>query len=179
MTQAIKEYQGLQVQQDSVAIDTTVDTVEFHADDFDVTEAVARELSVTQKFVVPLANTIPVIRDEATTYYAIGANTNTTTAPNSFGASTHPPRTYSQGCTIQNLLVASLATSGTGTLTITIMVNGIDTALLKQIDVSTTWNFGINSTDTITVADGDYLTIKMVRGSALIEHAEFYFEVVK
>lgn len=178
MTQAIKEYQGLRVQQDSVDVDTTVDTVEFHAVDFDVTESVARELYVTQKFVVPLANSIPVVRDETTTYYAIGANTNTITAPNSFGASTHPPRTYFQACTIQNLIVEGLATSGSGTMTITIMKNGIDTALLKQIDISTTWNLGINNTDTITLDDGDYLTMKIVRVSALIEEAGFYFEVV-
>lgn len=67
--------------------------------------------------------------------------------------------------TLSKLYIAVSANSYTGAATLTLRKNGVDTGLTVSITAATTGYFQ-DTTNSVTVADGDYLTLSLVGGTA-------------
>ena len=71
-------------------------------------------------------------------------------------------RSYLPACTLKDLIISGITSSGGGTMTITILKNGVATLLTKALTVSTSYAYDRNNTDSFSVISGDYVTIQMV-----------------
>ena len=81
-------------------------------------------------------------------------------------------RSYLPACTLKDLIISGITSSGGGTMTITILKNGVATLLTQALTVSTSYAYDRNNTDSFSVVYGDYLTIQMVCAGAGIQVRE-------
>lgn len=85
---------------------------------------------------------------------------------------------FGSGGTIKNLYVGKKQTSGTTDVTVTLVVNGVDSALTVTVNSGTSWNFGSDTTNEVTISANDYVEYKIVYGNGATQFVsakmEFY-----